>query len=313
MLFRPTTEADLDRVLSCETTDPIGLVPADRYRAELASGQYRPEWTWIAEDRGQIMARAIWWGFAGATQPLALDCLFVHDSIADPGWLAGALLTAAQRGLRTEGAPHPPRYEIRLPNGWRADPAVARAFGWRREAAATAGLTDELERLRYEWTPAAGLPRPSGRLTFRPEPDDEVFLDVFRRVSVGSLDVTTRREVAAWGADLQARDDMAIYLNMPGSRDWWQLAYIADGELAGMILPNRNPYSAVVGYLGVVPEMRGRGYIDDLVAETTRFHASRGEPRISATTDTTNRPMAAAFERAGYRVYGIRMVLSAPA
>jgi RimJ/RimL family protein N-acetyltransferase len=313
MILRPTTGADLDRVLACQTTDPIGLVPADRYRAELASGQYRPEWTWIAEDRGHIMGRAIWWGFAAATEPLVLDCLHIDDSVADPAWLAGGLLTAGQRALRTEGAPHPPRYEIRLPSGWRDDPAVARAFGWRREAAAMAGLTDELERLRYQWTPAAGLPRLSGRLTFRPEPDDEVFLDVFRRVAVGSLDVTTRREVAAWGADLQARDDMAIYLNMPGSRDWWQLAHSARGELAGMILPNRNPYSAVVGYLGVVPEMRGRGYIDDLVAETTRFHARRGEQRISATTDTTNRPMAAAFERAGYRVYGIRMVLSAPA
>jgi RimJ/RimL family protein N-acetyltransferase len=300
-------------VLACQTTEPIGLVPADRYRAELASGQYRLEWTWIAEDRGQIMGRAIWWGFAAATQPMALDCLYIHDSVADPAWLAGALLTAAQRGLRAEGAPHPPRYEIRLPRNWRADPAAARAFGWRREAAAMAGLTDELERLRFEWTPDAGAPPPSARLMFRREPDDEVFLDVFRRVAVGSLDVTTRREVAAWGADLQARDDMAIYLNMPGSRDWWQLAYTAGGALAGMILPNRNSYSAVVGYLGVVPEMRGRGYIDDLVAETTRFHASRGEQRISATTDTTNRPMAAAFERARYRVHGVRMVLSAPA
>jgi RimJ/RimL family protein N-acetyltransferase len=80
-----------------------------------------------------------------------------------------------------------------------------------------------------------------------------------------------------------------------------------------MILPNRNSSGAVVGYLGVVPRMRGRGYINDLVAETTRFHAGRGEPRIGATTDTTNLPMAAAFERAGYRAWGIRYVLSAPA
>ena len=79
-----------------------------------------------------------------------------------------------------------------------------------------------------------------------------------------------------------------------------------------MILPNRNTYGAVVGYLGVVPAMRGRGYIDDLVAETTRFHAGRGEPRIMATTDTTNLPMAAAFERAGYRAYSARYVLSEP-
>jgi RimJ/RimL family protein N-acetyltransferase len=79
-----------------------------------------------------------------------------------------------------------------------------------------------------------------------------------------------------------------------------------------MILPNRNTDGAVVGYLGVLPALRGRGYINDLVAHATRFHAGRGEPRIAATTDTTNRPMAAAFEHAGYRACGIRYVLSEP-
>ncbi len=135
---------------------------------------------------------------------------------------------------------------------------------------------------------------------------------MFRRIAVGSLDVTTQRQVAAWGADRQAREDMALYLAMPGDRDWWRLAYTGEGQLAGMILPNRNPYSATIGYIGVLPELRGRGYIDDLLAEATRFHADRGEQRITDTTDVTNWPMAAAFDRAGYRVYGIRYVLSAP-
>ena len=78
-------------------------------------------------------------------------------------------------------------------------------------------------------------------------------------------------------------------------------------------MPNRNPYGPVVGYLGVVPELRGRRYIDDILAEITRFHAAKGAPRITATTDMTNVPMAAAFERAGYRNYEVRLVASAPA
>lgn len=192
---------------------------------------------------------------------------------------------------------------------------MAAAFAWRRDAAARAGLTDELGRIRFGWTPGAALPQPSGRLVYRPEPDNDRFADVFRQIAAGSLDVTTRREVALLGAARQAREDMEIYLAMPGDRDWWRLAYTAaDGQLAGMILPNHSAGGgAVAGYLGVVPGLRGRGYISDLVAETTRFHASRGEPRIAVTTDTTNWPMAAAFERAGYRAGGIRYVLSAPA
>jgi len=325
VLIRPTTDADLDRILAWPVTEPVGVVPADRYREELDCHQYRPEWTWIAEDEGRILARAIWWGFADATYPLVLDCVSAGSSLPAGGSrsaggsvrgraaLAARLIGAGQQALRKPGSPVAPGFEINLPTGWRSDPAVASAFAWRQEAAARAGLTDELERIRFEWTPDAGLPRSSGRLVFRPEPDDDAFLDMFRQIAVGSLDVITRREVAALGAARQARDDMGIYLAMPGERDWWRLAYTAGGgQPAGMILPNRNSSGAVVGYLGVVPGLRGRGYINDLVAETTRFHAGRGEPRIGATTDTTNLPMAAAFERAGYRAWGIRYVLSEP-
>ena len=325
MLIRPTTEADLDRILAWPVAEPVGVVPADRYREELDRHQYRPEWTWIAEDEGRILARAIWWGFADSAYPLVLDCVSAGASLLTGSpltaggsvpVLAARLIAAGQQALRRPDPSVAPGYEINLPAGWRSDPAAARAFAWRQDAAARAGLTDELERVRFEWTPDAGLPRSSGRLVFRPEPDDDSFLDVFGQIAVGSLDVITRREVAALGAARQARDDMGIYLAMAGERDWWRLAYTAGGgrpgQLAGMILPNRNANGAVVGYLGVVPEMRGRGYIDDLVAETTRFHAGRGEPRIGATTDTTNLPMAAAFERAGYRAWGIRYVLSEP-
>jgi len=124
--------------------------------------------------------------------------------------------------------------------------------------------------------------------------------------------VTTRRAIAARGAERQARDDMQLYLDMPGDRAWWRLAYTRDGALAGLAIPCRNARVSTVGYLGVVPELRGRRYVDDILAEITRFHAAAGARRIGATTDVTNAAMAAAFERAGYRGHGIRLVLSAP-
>jgi GNAT superfamily N-acetyltransferase len=312
VLLRPTTEDDLERVLALAPSGPPGSVPADRYRARLAAGNYRPGWTWVADEDGEVLARACWWGPSDADHPMALDGVDVHESVPGRAALAARLLAAGHAAFRAGGTPRPPRFEILLPNGWRADPAVARSLGWRRRAAALAGLTDELERLRYEWTPEAGVPGRPGTLTFRAEPDDGAFLDAFRRVAAGSLDVTTRRDVAALGAGRQAREDMAVYLGMPGDRDWWRLAFTGDGALAGLAIPSRNPDGPVVGYLGVVPELRGRGYIDDILAEITTFHAAAGAQRIVADTDTSNAPMAAAFERAGYRNHGIRLVLSAP-
>ena len=64
-------------------------------------------------------------------------------------------------------------------------------------------------------------------------------------------------------------------------------------------------------YIAVLPEHRGHGYVDDLLAETTRVLTEHGADRIGADTDSTNAPMAAAFDRAGYRRIKIRLVIGA--
>ncbi|MBF6055442.1 GNAT family N-acetyltransferase [Streptomyces eurocidicus] len=313
MLFRPMTDADMDRVAAYPAGDPVGRIPEDRFRAEWADRRFRAEWTWLAEEDGEILARALWWGRSDSAHPITLDCLHVRPSVGDRAGLAAGLLDAGHRSFAGNGATGTPRYEISLPGDWREDPATVAAVTWRTAAARRAGLTEEVERLRYEWTPEAGVPEPTGRLVFSPEPDDERFVEVFRRIAAGSLDVATRRELATMDADRQAREDMAFYLGCPGKRAWWRLAHTPDGALAGMAVPSRTPYHPNVGYLGVVPELRGRGYIDEILAEITRIHHGNGARRVTATTDTVNTPMAAAFERAGYRNTEIRLVLEAPA
>ncbi|MFF8846318.1 GNAT family N-acetyltransferase [Streptomyces sp. NPDC015127] len=305
------TEADLDRVTAVTVDEPISWITTDRYLDELGQGMYRPEWTWIAEDDGRVVARALWWGQPLSEHPVALDCLHVDASVTDRVAVAAELLTTGLRAFAEQGARKPPLYNLTLPYGWREDPAVAAALAWRRDAALAAGLTDEVERLRLEWTPEAGVPATGGRLTFAPASDEE-FLEVFRRIAVGSLDGETRRNLATKGAEATAREEMDFYLGCPGKREWWRLARTPDGEAAGLAIPSATPYNRNVGYLGVVPELRGRGLVDDILAEITRVHAESGAELITATTDTGNAPMAAAFARAGYRTAQIRMIYSAP-
>lgn len=312
MRLRSITGADLGRVLACTTSDPVGVIDPGLLRERFTDGQYRPALTWIAESGDHILGRAVWWLPPGAAHPGALDCLLVDDSVPDRAGLAGRLLAAAHEEFRDRGMAVMPAYHVFLPTGWRDRPDVAAALSWRQQAAQRAGLTRELERLRYGWTPAAGLPLRSGRLVFRPEPDDDTFLAAFLRVAEGTLDATTAEGSAAVGPQRQARDAMRYYLSMPGPRDWWRLAYTPDGRLAGLAIPSRNPDGPVVGYLGVVPELRGHGYVDDVLAEITHLLAAAGAEQIMADTDLGNRPMAAAFERAGYRNFAVRMVLSGP-
>ncbi|WP_078958131.1 GNAT family N-acetyltransferase [Streptomyces sp. WM6373] len=310
MLFRAATAdpADLDRAVAHPADGPVPALTTEKIREELAGNRIRPEWVWTAEDEdGEILARALWWGRADSERPIALDCLQVGAGVVDPAAVAAGLLDAGHAAFGRR-----PGYNISLPRGWRADPELAAAVAWRREAANRTGLTREIERLRYEWTPAAGTAEPTGRLVFREGTDEEV-LDAFVRLSRDSLDLATQHELELMDAEQLAREDFEFYRDCPGERSWWRLAHLPDGRLAGLAVPSATPYHRNVGYLGVVPEQRGQGLIDEILAEITRFHAAAGAERITATTDTVNLPMAAAFDRAGYEVTEIRLVLEDPA
>jgi RimJ/RimL family protein N-acetyltransferase len=318
VIIRTLTDSDIDRVLPLLPDGEIGVwADADTFRERLGTGEYRPEWTWLAEDDGEPYALAAWWGGPHDTRPASLDALNVRDLDGTDEArteLAARLLTAAHTAFAETGVETLPDYHVLLPGDWRERPEAAAALGWRQEAARRAGLTASLERLRFEWTPEAGVPKPSDRLRFRAEPDDEVFVDLFRRVLEGTLDAESGSGAAAVGAERQARDDVAFYRDeMPGDRAWWRIAETPQGRPVGFALPSRNTSVHVVGYLGVLPEHRGHGYVDDLLAEITRFLAVDAEADVvRADTDLANVPMAAAFTRLGYRNFARRLVLSAP-
>lgn len=323
--YRPATVADIPRLEPLVMPDPASKLEAPVLRRRLTLGEYRPEWIWLAETGpgpGGIAVAAIWWGDTG---PNGLDTIVARPDLSRERRVAvaGALLAAAHRVL--DPSRTLPAFGIQLPVDWRERREVIAALSWRWEAAAAAGLTDELERLRFEWRrpppgerPAA---KPSGRLVFRREPDDEVFAELFRRALTGTLDATSRRMADVIGERAQARSDIDFYRNrLGGDRGWWFTAHKSDGkhgpdgEPVGFGVPAlNNSQIPVVGYIGVVPAQRGHGYIDDVLAEVTRILATEARAfAIHADTDVANRPMAAAFERARYRNTARRIVLSAP-
>jgi ribosomal protein S18 acetylase RimI-like enzyme len=319
MIFGRSSASDLDQVLPLFAADAACDVTAELFMTRVTSGEYRPEWTWVGREfaGAKPAAIAFWWATPRAAEPAALDGIYVDESAGGPAerpGIAADLLVAAHAAFARAGLVRPPAYHIFLPPDWRDRPAAVAALSWRKEAARRAGLTATLERLRYEWTPQAGLPSPLARLRLVAEPDDEVFVDLFRRVLTGTLDATSREQAGLAGAAAQARKDVAFYRDqMQGDRAWWRVALAPDGQLAGFGIPSRNTEFPVVGYLGVLPDHRGHGYVDEILAEVTRILATEaGATAIHADTDLGNQPMAAAFERLGYRNFGRRLVLSAP-
>lgn len=282
-----------DTALFASLPDP-GLVGraamGHTYAPVHEGGEYRPEWTWVALRDGKVVARAAWWGAPDDTVPKALDWFDFAKGEEE----------AAVQLLRT--SPLRAEYSLLVPPGWRGIPEVRAAAQARISAAVAAGMTPLVERYRYEWTPACGLPERPGRLEFRPEPDDAVIREVVRRTHTGTLDEHDRRNIAELGPEAALDDSMELLEWFPSPREWWKLAYTPQGELVGIQIPAHNPGGPCVGYIGVVPEWRGRGYAYDLLVECTHDLVAQGASRIAAATDQGNFPMAAGFARAGYPV-----------
>ncbi|MET8708448.1 GNAT family N-acetyltransferase [Streptomyces californicus] len=262
-----------------------------RYAPVAEGGEYRPDWTWVALRDDTVVARAAWWAAPDDTAPVALDWFDFADGEEE----AGAELLR-RSPLRAE-------FSLLVPPGWREMPEVRAAAEARIDAARAAGMEVLVERYRYEWTPDCPLPERPGRLTFRPEPDDAVILDVLRRCHSVTLDAHARRAIAGpGGLDAAAQAELDIFHWFPSPREWWQLAFTPDGEVAGIHVPAHNPNGPCIGFIGVVPEARGHGYGYDLLVECTRFLVERGAESIAGATDRGNTPMAAAFARAGHPV-----------
>lgn len=117
----------------------------------------------------------------------------------------------------------------------------------------------------------------------------------------GTLDAHSRQDLTSMSASQAAAAHFEGELAQQVSpQEWWRVATIADGRPVGFVTPGRNHYNPVIGYLAVLPEHRGNGFIDEILAEGTRILARQNVPRIRAATDVGNVPMARAFERAGW-------------
>ena len=162
-----------------------------------------------------------------------------------------------------------------------------------------------VERLRLEWRPRAGVPEVAqARLTFRPVADRAELVGLMTDVLEGTLDAHSQAELTRMSPAEQANqqyDEELLGYSSP--RDWWRIGVLGDGKPVGFVIPARNSYNPIIAYIGVVPAHRGNGYIDELLAEGTRVLAAQDVPRIRASTDVGNVPMAKAFARAGYQVF----------
>jgi RimJ/RimL family protein N-acetyltransferase len=214
------------------------------------------------------------------------------------------LLHTAMAATLPNGS-RPPEYSRSVPPDWRDNAVTRQVIEDRMTVLERTGARLFVERLRLEWRPESPVPEPSGRLAFRPVHDAKELVALMASVMDGTLDAHGRDDLTRMSAQEAAvkhyEDELARYTS---PRDWWRIATLPHGEPVGFVIPAHNGYNPIVAYIAVLPTHRGNGYIDDLLAEGTRVLAEQDVPRIRASTDLGNVPMANAFRRAGYANFG---------
>jgi RimJ/RimL family protein N-acetyltransferase len=211
-----------------------------------------------------------------------------------------SLLRSATAEVIPAGA-SPPDYSRFVRVDWRQHEPTARAIADRMAALERSGARLLVERLRFVWLPGPPIPPATGRLAFRLPRDPEELLTLMTLALEGTLDVRSRLDMAQMSArDAAVRHYEGELAQYKSPREWWRIATLVDGEAVGFVTPARNDYNPIMAYLAVLPGHRGKGYVDEILAEGMRVLVSHGVPRIRASTDLDNVPMAAAFERAGW-------------
>jgi ribosomal protein S18 acetylase RimI-like enzyme len=270
-----------------------------RLDALLRDGLTRPEWCFVALQDGVPAARA---GFF-ADEPIGTEPMEVAlFGLAlpwerDHGDIAAALLAAA---LET-GARIGPAIDARL------NTEVHDHLDERRRVLEAVGFRLFQEKEGYSWIDAGAPVERSARVTFRTaqQVGREEFAHAMGRAIEGTLDRNDRFFWELAGADEWGR--IMLGFMAPDDEATWKLAFDGSGELVGHVCLSSFDEDATgtIAHIGVVPEQRGRGYVNDLMAEATADAQARGFASVLSDVDVENDPMRAAMEQAGH-LPGIR-------
>jgi ribosomal protein S18 acetylase RimI-like enzyme len=275
------------------------------YTESLLQGRFtKPEWCLLGLEAGKPVARAALWALP--SQAVPTDIVLIEADWSDKDISAGqALMTQVHEVARGLGA-HALTHHVDSPPG---APQYQENEEARIRLLVESGYDLLRDGLRWRYSgSSAREASPARALAFRalPEVGEDAFVDALASTYQGTRDSWITRSIEEHGTHGAARADFLDYQGMEHLPEWWELAYTDDGALAGVIMVARNPSSAVIAFVGVVPEQRGRGLAQQLVRRGTEQLLESDTDEIRGDCDLDNVGMVKAFERAGYEQFAHR-------
>ena len=273
---------------------------ADQITHIFDDGSSRPEWCFVLEDDEYRVGRI---GFQ------------IHPTMSDPTWLgtlpenelsAFGLDLPWKRGFETPGrnlfAAAADSLAGMVPDvlGIRTINEVHPHHAARNQLMEALGFHLFAEKQGFSWTDdGSGVSAPM-RLTYRTILDVgiDAYQHVMSRCGEGSLDRNDRYYWDGSGPQNWARQ-MTEYVSEPDTM-MWLIGYARDEPIGYVAVGRDEDWGSTIIHVGVLPNHRGNGYIDDLIAAGTAAARDQGITSMLSDVDVTNTPMMAAMRRAGH-------------
>jgi ribosomal protein S18 acetylase RimI-like enzyme len=264
----------------------------------------KPSWCLLALRGNDPVARGALWSLAD--QEVPTDIVLIDAEWSDDELAAGrAVLSRLHELARALGAGVLSHHVDNPP----AAPQYQENEEARVRLLTTSGYEIVRDGLRWRYFASSSpAPEPEPSLAFQPlsEVGEDAFVEAIASTYEGTLDSWLNQNIEQHGLNGAARTDFGELQGMDYRPEWWELAYEQDGSLAGVIMAARNPSTAVIAYVGVVPEQRGRGLAPQLVRRGTQQLLASGADEIRGDCDRDNVGMVKGFERAGYEQFARR-------
>jgi RimJ/RimL family protein N-acetyltransferase len=303
LVFTTAEQASMDAFLSVSAASRYQDHLREYADSLLEKRCTKPAWCVLALEDDVPVARAALWSPTGQAVPT--DTVMIEADWRDDDLSAGRALLERVHELAGDLGADVLSHSVDSP---------PEAPQYQEDEDARIRLLTESEyqlvrdgfRWRYTASSASVLPEYS--LAFRPLPEvgEDAFVDAIASTYQGTLDSWINQTIEEQGVPGAARTDFRGLQTMEYEPEWWELAYEEGGALAGVVMAARNPSAAVVAYVGVVPEQRGRGLAPQLVRRGTERLLESGADEIRGDCDRDNVGMVKAFERAGYEQFARR-------
>lgn len=303
---RPIQTGEFPRFLSIGT-NPEHLEDIKKYVNQLLeTGCTRLEWCYVLENNGYFLGRFLFWSLPKLDKPLDIvlfDLDWSNENYLELGTLFLEKIKNIAKSLSVTNLGHVLDFPAQFPQ-WQE------YFSKRSSLLETSSFKLSRKTKRFIYSSNTSLDYFNyERFILKSLEDvgEAEYIKAILEVSKSTLDERINFDRESKGALAQAEENFKDLQQMDYKSSWWKLIYDKnDNSLIGLVMPTIAPSFGTIGYIGVVPEKRGKGYINTLLTLGTKILLDNGTTIIKADTDVNNIPMADAFIKAGYNQFATR-------